>query len=226
MLHEGQDDVLDFLGTGLMSSVTSTQGSRKNKDRKSSDKKNTRFNTSEDGKLVFEESGDEQAAEPLAPQQEDFYKQSLRGEAAFVRTADGKIKFLDGNQSAKKRGRDTEEETGGRDAGTDWRKRNYNKKAKNSESSVAVGRMLGQQYRSSKARGDVKKAGMADPHAYIPLSGKIVGNKRKSAQTTGAFKNVIRAAKEGGPVKESSGNGNGANKRNTTIKRGNKKHNK
>ncbi|XP_046383339.1 RRP12-like protein [Ischnura elegans] len=55
---------------------------------------------------------------------------------------------------------------------------------------------FGHEYKSNKARGDVKKKGKPDPYAYIPLSRKTL-NKRKKAKSTGQFKNIIQAAKKG-----------------------------
>ncbi|XP_071441432.1 RRP12-like protein [Hetaerina americana] len=55
---------------------------------------------------------------------------------------------------------------------------------------------LGQEYKSNKARGDVKRMGKPDPYAYIPLSHKTL-NKRKKAKSAGHFKNIIQAAKKG-----------------------------
>ncbi|KAI9218607.1 NUC173 domain-containing protein [Blastocladiella britannica] len=48
-------------------------------------------------------------------------------------------------------------------------------------------RGLGAEYRSKKAHGDVKRAGMPDPFAYVPLSAKIVGNRHKSVKLSGSM---------------------------------------
>ena len=55
---------------------------------------------------------------------------------------------------------------------------------------------LGSEYRSKKARGDVKRKGMPDPYAYVPLQRSSL-NRRKRAKFEGTFKNVVKAAKEG-----------------------------
>ena len=55
---------------------------------------------------------------------------------------------------------------------------------------------FGAEYRSTKARGDVKRKGKPDPFAYVPLS-KSVLNKRKKAKLSGQFKGLVRAARKG-----------------------------
>ena len=55
---------------------------------------------------------------------------------------------------------------------------------------------FGSEYRSTKARGDVKRKGRPDPYAYIPLN-KSDLNKRKRAKNEGQFKSVVAAAKKG-----------------------------
>lgn len=106
---------------------------------------------------------------------EDYYKQSLASEVAFTRSADGKVKFLKRKRLDEKEGIDNTYENGQADkaVGKRWHSNN-NKKKEGPETDY--NQMLGRQYKAKKARGDVKKSGMADPYAYIPLTGKIVGN--------------------------------------------------
>ena len=53
----------------------------------------------------------------------------------------------------------------------------------------------GARFRSTKAKGDMKK-GNVDPYAYISLDSRILSKKKKN-QTLGKFKNLIGAAKKG-----------------------------
>jgi len=55
---------------------------------------------------------------------------------------------------------------------------------------------FGAEYRSKKAKGDMKRKGKPDPYAYIPLDAKSL-NKRKAKKLQGKFKNVVGAAKKG-----------------------------
>ena len=54
----------------------------------------------------------------------------------------------------------------------------------------------GSEYRSKKAKGDMKKKGKPDPYAYIPLDAKSL-NRRKAKKLQGKFKNVVGAARKG-----------------------------
>ncbi len=54
----------------------------------------------------------------------------------------------------------------------------------------------GSEYRSSKARGDVKRKGRPDPFAYVPLQRSAL-NKRKRKKTETQFKTLVSAAKTG-----------------------------
>nr|CAG4641434.1 EOG090X00E0 [Eurycercus lamellatus] len=55
---------------------------------------------------------------------------------------------------------------------------------------------FGSEYRSSKAKGDVKRKGKPDPFAYVPLARSAL-NKRKKAKLDGQFKGIVRAARKG-----------------------------
>ncbi|KAK3918716.1 RRP12-like protein [Frankliniella fusca] len=54
----------------------------------------------------------------------------------------------------------------------------------------------GSEYRSKKAKGDVKKKGAPDPYAYVPLNRALL-NKRKKLKQAGQFKGLVRAARKG-----------------------------
>jgi ribosomal RNA-processing protein 12 len=173
---ENQDDVLDFLDSSKITSQISSVSAKKSRKRSREDD----FETDEYGRLVLCEP--EVGEEIAQPEQEDYYKQTLTGEGSFVRTPGGRIKFLDkGNKKAKT------EEFG--KSGSDWRKKNHNKKVV-----AAAPKKLGAKYASKKAGGDVKRKGMADPHAYIPLSGKIVGNIKKKSVFKNEFKKLLKTS--------------------------------
>ncbi|XP_026293865.1 RRP12-like protein [Frankliniella occidentalis] len=55
---------------------------------------------------------------------------------------------------------------------------------------------FGSEYRSKKAKGDVKKKGAPDPYAYVPLNRALL-NKRKKLKQAGQFKGLVRAARKG-----------------------------
>lgn len=66
--------------------------------------------------------------------------------------------------------------------------------AKSGKSSATTS--FGAEYRSKKARGDVKKKDAPDPYAYVPLNRALL-NKRKRLKQAGQFKGLVRAARKG-----------------------------
>merc|ERR1719433_719749 len=54
----------------------------------------------------------------------------------------------------------------------------------------------GSEYKSTKAKGDVKRKGKPDPYAYVPLQ-KSALNRRKKAKFEGQFKSLANAANKG-----------------------------
>lgn len=57
----------------------------------------------------------------------------------------------------------------------------------------------GDAYRSKKAAGDMKRRGMPDPYAYIPMN-PVALNRRKSAKYKGELKAIVKGAKKGAAV--------------------------
>ncbi|XP_062257338.1 RRP12-like protein [Platichthys flesus] len=55
---------------------------------------------------------------------------------------------------------------------------------------------FGDDYKSKKGKGDVKKQGKHDPYAYIPLK-KAQLNRRKRAKIQGQFKGMVKGAQKG-----------------------------
>lgn len=154
------DEVIDFLDSAVISQVTNTRVKSKKPEKK------VYFETNAKGQLIIDSSGsdeeNEEENEKMNEISEDYYKMSLASEVSFTRKADGRIKF------DKRKRSDTE------DVGKRWgqsEKRPANKKQK------GFSEQIGKAYKSSKALGDVKRAGMPEPHAYIPLSAKLVGSR-------------------------------------------------
>ncbi|KAK9890843.1 hypothetical protein WA026_012189 [Henosepilachna vigintioctopunctata] len=65
----------------------------------------------------------------------------------------------------------------------------------------AYGETTAAEYRSKKAKGDVKKKNKLDPYAYLPLQ-RTTLNKRKKKKAISQFKNIVRAVKKGASVKK------------------------
>ncbi|XP_020293878.1 RRP12-like protein [Pseudomyrmex gracilis] len=62
-----------------------------------------------------------------------------------------------------------------------------------------VEREPGSEYRSTKARGDIKKKGKPDPYAYIQLKRSAL-NKRKQKKNAGRFKSIVSGATKGARI--------------------------
>ncbi|XP_041866150.1 RRP12-like protein [Melanotaenia boesemani] len=58
------------------------------------------------------------------------------------------------------------------------------------------GQDIGNDYKSKKGKGDVKRTGKLDPYAYVPLK-KAQLNRRKCAKLHGQFKGMVRGAQKG-----------------------------
>lgn len=67
---------------------------------------------------------------------------------------------------------------------------------KSAKSRNAPSIIRGDAYQSKNAAGDMKRRGMPDPYAYIPLN-PIALNKRKALKYKGEFKAIVKGAKKG-----------------------------
>ncbi|ORY39357.1 hypothetical protein BCR33DRAFT_700085 [Rhizoclosmatium globosum] len=228
MIREGED-IVDFLDSQVISRVTTAKGGSSSSTSGSSKRKRgTEFDMNEDGRLMIAES-DEEASSAIKnlntnEEQEDYYKEAITGEGAYKRLPDGSVKFVN------KRKRGEEEDiiaktdrlnAGASNIGGRWGAKFERKKPTGMDEATKA-KMLGAEYRSKKAKGDVKKAGMPDPYAYIPLSGKIVGSKKKSTELSKDFKDVIKASVNRSDVR--AGKQQGGRQGPRGVKKSNKKH--
>ncbi|KAJ3030410.1 UNVERIFIED_CONTAM: hypothetical protein HDU68_009114 [Siphonaria sp. JEL0065] len=226
MIHEGED-IVDFLDSRVISNVTSARGGSSSGSSGLKRKKGSDFNMNEDGRIMIAETDDEASSgmknlstndEP----QEDYYKEALTSEGSYKRLPDGSVKFV------TKRKRDDDEDipvTGGR-----WGAKFDKKKKPTGMDEAAKTKMLGGDYRSKRAKGDVMKANAPDPFAFIPLSGKLVGSKKKSTELSKDYKDVFKASITGGAIRSNNQGGGaagaaGAGRQGPRgIKKSNKKH--
>lgn len=143
----------------------------------------------------------------------------------FEVTSDGKIVIqdLDKPQKGLKRGRededlDVDQEMIDDDSDDDMTSKKSVQTFKSKQSGYKTGGKgihrpvretgVGEEYRSDKAKGDMKRKGRPDPYAYIPLNRQFL-NKRKKAKMSGRFNNLIKAAQKGAK----SGSTKGSKKR-------------
>ncbi|KAJ3216464.1 hypothetical protein HDU67_009419 [Dinochytrium kinnereticum] len=216
VIREG-GDVLDFLDSQVVSRITSASAKRNKRASESDD-----FTVDDEGRMMIAEEEEKAGNNDMDVNEvtetvEDLYLESIKGEGAFTRLPDGRIKFLN------KRKREEKDDEGGIGSGM-WNRLGSKGKstAEAAAEKAARDKMLGKQYKSKKAQGDLKRPGMPDPYAYIPLSGKIVGNMRKSAKLNNPeLKEVIRTGTKGAHNDDARPN---KKHKNVGVKKGNKKH--
>ncbi|KAJ3222520.1 hypothetical protein HK099_002228 [Clydaea vesicula] len=212
------EDVLDFLNSNIISKVTTNSTLKRKKEPLS--KESGEFEFSSHGKLMIYDSDEEEKRLKKAGKKNstipgeqsnggNHYIDSLKSESALKRMPNGKVKL------ANKRKRNDDEME------LDEEEENLPKNHGNMNEDKAVDKMLGREFRSKNARGDVKK-GAVDPYAYIPLNAKIgSSNGRKRSKTQGSFKSIIKASQSGNDISKPKERRNQKG-----FKKGNKKHNK
>ncbi|KAI9349427.1 armadillo-type protein [Zopfochytrium polystomum] len=226
------DDIVDFLDSNVVSKVTTGTANKRQAVGSSTMKKRKEdFSVSADGRLVFADSDEEKLEAKMIDQPatrgEDYYMEAMTGEGAFKRLPDGRIKFLKRPRAAEDLdiGDDEVDEPQkaasrpGHQWGSKFGAHGKNKQPRLDESTKAT--MLGKQYQATRAKGDIKRPNMPDPYAYIPLSGKIVGNMKKSTQLSTDMKSLIKITKKGGDIPKQK---QPQQKRVVSTKKGNKKH--
>lgn len=164
-IREGEDDnPLDFLDRSALGRITSAKPKQlKNK----SLAKGAKFD--EEGKLIINEHDGESDSEDSEEEEEDYFMQAQKSADGFIRTERNKIKF----KKAGKHGNDDDAMDLDEEGGAGRRKKKSPKERYE---------MIGKEFRSKKAKGDVKSKNKADPYAYMPL-GKVI---KKKGRPTGA----------------------------------------
>lgn len=163
-IREDGDGPLDFLDRTAISRISSSKPQQRTLAQKAASRAGA-FRSGEDGKLVIngsdnEASGDEGAAENN--EAENYYMQAQNSADGFTRGQRNKIKWKKGGNDDSMFDDEMME--------VDDKEKRVKKKI---ERKMDV---IGKEYRSKRAGGDVKIKGKADPHAYVPLS-KITKKK-------------------------------------------------
>ncbi|KAG2186425.1 hypothetical protein INT43_002863 [Umbelopsis isabellina] len=160
-IREDGDGPLDFLDR---TALASKPQQRKTLAQRSTSRAEA-FQSGDDGRLVINDSDDEptkaEAGNGEENEAENYYMQAQNSADGFVRGQGNKIKF-------KKRGNQSMFDDDIMEV-DDKEKRSKKKIERKMD-------VIGKEYRSKRAGGDVKVKGKADPHAYVPLS-KITKKK-------------------------------------------------
>ncbi|RKP25877.1 NUC173 domain-containing protein [Syncephalis pseudoplumigaleata] len=193
-IKEDEDTPLDFLGSQVVSHVTSSAPSKRQQ-RPAQDRLARlarQFATSADGRIMIDEGADQANASAaqsgMARGHDDdsddgdndgnggngdnYYLESKQSREAYTRVGQ-RIKFNNRGTNAEAFADDSDADEGekGHTAGG----RGKAGKAADARRAPSAGGstarpLIGQAYRSKKASGDVKRAGRPDPYAYIPLN--------------------------------------------------------
>ncbi|PWA02640.1 hypothetical protein BB558_001204 [Smittium angustum] len=170
-----QNDPLDFLSRSAFTHMSSTKP-RSDKKAKQEESKSS-VPLTKDGKMIFDDSDDEKdnrnegkgksvdqagPSENNGPTGEDFYKESLTSADGFTRGMRNKIKF---NK------RKSDDFAGDEDDIKPKETQNAGKGNKRQKADV------GNEYKSKRGKGDIKKKGKLEPYAYVPLDAKHLSKK-------------------------------------------------
>ena len=169
-IREGAGDTpLDFLDRSALARITSTKPQQK-KQQQQSLAESAQYN--DEGRMVFNESDDSDSGEEKGAGEEvdktDYYMLAQKSAHGFVRTEQNKIRF-------KKGGKDDDENEDDDAMDVDGE----NKRKKKQRVKKQQYELIGKEYRSKRAGGDVKSKDKADPYAYMPL-GKVIKKKGRS----------------------------------------------
>lgn len=216
-IAEKDDGIVDFLDPSAAQMITSVKPKTAADVAKSQEKKRKEkdggFKIAPDGRLIIKDDSDDDDSDDearatgkkdfmsmaLDSDEEDEEKEGANTFRALVSTnAARKRKMMGGSQATSRRSAATTTATAREpamkyQAGGSGIHRPVRRDAKAKEQATNT---FGAEYRSTKARGDVKRKGKPDPYAYVPLN-KSTLNKRKKAKYEGQFKNLVNAAKMG-----------------------------
>jgi ribosomal RNA-processing protein 12 len=174
-LQEGEGSVVDFLDASVSHRVLSTKPKAP-----AVSKKDSPFKMASDGRMIIQEDHDDESTHKNKGKSDD--------------PIDDLDELLDAFEGPSKKSR--KRRIAGDDYDEDEAPKKYQAGGTGIHRPVKKSLPPGAEYKSKKARGDVKKEGKPDPYAYIPLDMSSL-NKRKRAKMKGQLKNFVRGAKKG-----------------------------
>lgn len=191
-ISEGGEGIVDLLSPGAAQAVTSTHpkaGKTVGEDNK---KKSSDFEIGADGKLIINESDDEDPRDRKRKSKNSMEEDDdEEEEETFEKLVSGKKRKHDRSETASQTSRmsGVSKATGA----TSFSHTSYKKGGSGIHRDTQA---PGSEYRSKKARGDVKRKGKPDPYAYVPLSHGSL-NKRKASKSAGEWSGLVNAARKG-----------------------------
>jgi len=186
-IQEGAEGIVDLLAPTAAQAVSSTNPKTPKSDAEKAKKTTSGFKINSDGKLMINDDDDSDDEQPKKRRSTGLDSDS--DEETFDTLVSSKKRKINSEAGSMKSGKSAMSGISGKSAFSKY-----------TTGGSGIHRDLksdpGAEYRSKKGHGDVKKAGKADPYAYIPMTHKAL-NKRKVAKAKGQFSSVINAAKKG-----------------------------
>ncbi|XP_034940350.1 RRP12-like protein [Chelonus insularis] len=203
-IQESAENIVDFVDPSAAKNITATKPgqnlmsgiTKKNKS------KDHGFKTSEDGRLIIKDSDDDDDDDL-----ENEQKKKKKNKLPFL-GSDSDDDYEDNDE-------DDSKSVASSKAGLPRKRKLSGSTDANSVStskyraggsgihrplkSAKVESAPGSEYKSKKAKGDIKKKGKHDPYAYLPLT-RAALNRRKKLKNKGKFKGIISGAKKGAQI--------------------------
>ena len=185
-IQEGAEGIVDLLAPTAAQAVSSTNPKTPKSDAEKAKKTNSGFKINNDGKLMI---NDDDSDEEQPQKRRSTGLDSDSDEETFDTLVSSKKRKINSEAGSMKSGKSGMSGISSKSTFSKY-----------TAGGSGIHRDLksdpGAEYRSKKGHGDIKKAGKADPYAYIPMTHKAL-NKRKVAKAKGQFSSVINAAKKG-----------------------------
>ncbi|CAK1589953.1 unnamed protein product [Parnassius mnemosyne] len=203
-IQDDAEEIVDLADVSAARKITATDPTQKKKvtEEKAQKKKDGGFRTAPDGRLIISEDAFDDEDEPPKPSgdidsdTDDTDNEATEAKPSKLLKPGSKRRYDDilsiksgrSNKSRASTATLSRYTTGGRGIHRPL------------GSAASVASSVGTEYRSKKAKGDIKKKGKPDPYAYLPLSRKNL-NKRKKATTSKQFKGIVKSKTKGVKLK-------------------------
>ncbi|XP_012287618.1 RRP12-like protein isoform X2 [Orussus abietinus] len=184
-IREGEDDIVDFADPTAIKNITTSLPEVSNTTVKQKTK-TSEFKVAKDGRLIIKDDSDDDSDTPKRMRKmtidNDSDEDSEGAESVAPGMPSKRKRKLSGSTEASSQS-NMRYQAGGS---------GIHRPVKKSKDE----KVPGSEYRSKKAKGDIKKKGKPDPYAYLPLTRSVL-NRRKKMKNAGRFKNIISKAKSG-----------------------------
>ncbi|XP_059163286.1 RRP12-like protein [Physella acuta] len=194
LMETGEDEIVDFMDPAAAKQVIATRPNANKKGEKAV-AKDGGFKMTADGRLIITQDEEEQDVKKTKGNKSKPDSDEDELEDLF--------NAISGEMKAKARKRKHAEAAGDDDDENEASSSKYHAGGSGIHRPIAKANKalkekqeFGQQYKAKKAQGDIKKRGMPDPYAYVPLNISSL-NKRKQMKVKGSFKNLVKGAKRG-----------------------------